>query len=63
MVKANCDLRMLAKGNGVPLWAIADKLRVSEQTLIRRWRKELPENEKEAIRSAITDIKQQGGKN
>ena len=57
MQKPNNDLRMLAKGNGIPLWMISDKLSVSEQTLIRHWRRELSLDEKEQIRSIIEELK------
>ena len=55
MQKANQDLRMLAKGAGVPLWAIAEKLGYSEGTLIRNWRQELSREEKATIREIITN--------
>lgn len=55
-VKANNDLRMSAKGNGVPLWAIAERLSISEQTLIRHWRKELNDTEKAKIIAVIKQI-------
>lgn len=57
MLKANNDLRMYAKGCGVPLWAIGEEMAQSEQTLIRKWRKELSKEEKEKIRSIIIKIK------
>jgi len=56
MFKANSDLRMEAKGRGVPLWAIADRLNYCEQTLIRKWRYELPEQDKLQIRQIIAEL-------
>jgi ribosomal protein L39E len=56
MVKANSELRLLCKGCGVPLWAVASKLNVSENTLIRNWRNELPPEEKEKLRAIITQL-------
>lgn len=56
-MKANEDLRLLARGNGVSLWEIADKLGVSDQKLFRDWRHELPETEKERIRTIIEELK------
>lgn len=45
----NYDLRTAAKSAGVPLWKIADALRVSEPTMTRKLRRELPEKEKQQI--------------
>lgn len=56
MIKANDDLRMAARGNCIPLWAIAKQLGVHEQTLIRHWRNELPEAEKAHIREIISQL-------
>ena len=49
MKTANLELRRTAKANGVALWQIADKLGISEPTMTRRLRSELPENEKQKI--------------
>ena len=57
MPKANQDLRMAARGCGVPLWAIASKLDISEQTLIRQWRKELSDQEKDKVLAIINEVK------
>lgn len=62
MIKANNELRMMCKGCGVPLWAVAEKLAVSENTLIRQWRKELSTDKKERIRTIIEQLKV-GGRN
>lgn len=48
---------MLAKGN-IPLWAIALKLGVHEQTLHRWLRVEVDETKKQRILEAINQIKQ-----
>ena len=40
---ANQDLRNAARDAGVPLWAIADVLHISEPTMTRNLRRELPE--------------------
>ena len=56
MLRANDDLRLEARRRGVPLWAIADFLKQSEQTRIRKWRYELPEPEKIKIRQIIADL-------
>jgi len=57
MIKANQDLRMLARGAGIPLWTIAQKLSISEQTLIRKWRIELTDREKKEVRAIIENLK------
>jgi len=53
---ANMDIRRTAKANGVPLWKICEVMGVSEPTLTRRLRKELPESEKEKIRNIIAEL-------
>ena len=53
----NIDLRLRAKGAGVPLWRIAEALRISEPTLTRHLRKELSEKEKRQILSIIEKLK------
>jgi len=61
-MRENRELRQTAKQSGVPLWRIADAVGVSEQTLIRHWRKELPENEKAKIKAVITRLAREGAK-
>ena len=39
-MKPNMNLRLYAKGHGVPLWRIAQELGFSEQTMILRLRKQ-----------------------
>lgn len=46
----------MAKGNGIPLWLLAAEMGISEQTLIRHWRKELLSDEKERIRFIINRL-------
>ena len=46
MIKKNVDVRKAAKDSGVFLWEIADKLGVSEPTLNRWLRKEMPDSQK-----------------
>ena len=45
MIKKNTDIRKAAKDSGVFLWEIADKLGVSEPTLNRWLRKEMPDSQ------------------
>lgn len=50
---ANEDIRLFAKEKGVFLWEIANYLGVSEPTMTRKMRGELPESEKEKLRKVI----------
>ena len=52
----NNDIRTAAKDNGVCLWELADRLHISEPTITRRLRRELPDNEKQHIFSLIDEI-------
>ena len=58
MVKENQDIRNVARKAGVPLWRIADALGVSEPTMTRRLRRELPEIEKQRILEIIEQIRE-----
>jgi len=50
-MKPNLDLRLYAKGHGVPLWRIAQEFGFSEQTMIQRLRKQYSkEDAKEFMR-------------
>lgn len=60
MQKANNDLRLACKGAGVPLYMVADALKISDQTLFRNWRKELSQNEKDQIYRIIEEIAKGG---
>lgn len=57
---ANCDLRTAAKNAGVPLWAIADALHISEPTMTRKLRRELDEDEKARILGIISALTKEG---
>lgn len=57
MQKKNIDIRTAAKESGVYLWEIAEKLGVSEPTLNRYLRKEMPNNQKAKFYSAIEQVK------
>lgn len=54
---ANNDIRTLAKESGVKMWQLADSLGVSEATVTRMLRKELPEAKKTLIFQTIEQIK------
>lgn len=50
---ANEDIRQLIKDECIRHWKLAELLEISESTLVRRLRKELPTEEKEKIKKAI----------
>lgn len=52
----NMDLRLFARGSGVTMHEIASFIHVSEPTLTRRWRNELPESEKEKYKQIIVKL-------
>ena len=53
---SNSDVRTKARENGVRLWEIADKLGISEPTITRKLRHELPADEKQRILAVIDEI-------
>lgn len=53
---SNNEVRKKAKEQGVRLWEVAEALNISEPTMTRKLRKELPTAEKERILSIIEDI-------
>ena len=55
----NMDVRLKARGAGVPLWQIADRLGVSEPTLTRWMRQKLPKEKKSQILSTIREIEKE----
>ena len=55
---ANRDIREYARKQGVPLWSVADCLGLSEPTMTRRLRRELPQTEKEKIGAIISRLAQ-----
>lgn len=62
MTRANCDIRERARNAGVPLWAIAEEIGVSEATLTRRMRLELRGEEKRQLMTVIGRIAQREAK-
>lgn len=52
----NMDIRFRARVAGVPLWKIAEKMGISEPTIMRRLRKELSPEEKQKYFDAIQTI-------
>lgn len=55
-IMCNMDLRQKAKEKGVFFWQIAAELGVSEPTMTRRLRFELPEQEKQKYLSIINKL-------
>lgn len=53
---ANADIRAKAKGAGVRMWELADHFGISEPTVTRKLRHELPQAEKDRIFSIIEEI-------
>lgn len=58
IAQPNRDLRLEARGAGVPLWRIAQAIGITENGLIKRWRIELPPEEKAKIRAIIAEIRE-----
>ena len=52
----NSDIRAEAKKNCVFLYEVADKLGISEPTMTRMLRRELPQEKKNDIYKAISEI-------
>lgn len=61
MIKENEKVRRAARIAGVPLWAIASKIGVSEPTLTRWLRLPLPEEKEARIMAAIAALEQGAG--
>lgn len=53
---SNNDIRTAAKKNSVRLWELAERLNISEPTITRKLRRELPTEEKARILSLIDEI-------
>ena len=58
---ANSDIRSTAKSMGVRLWEIAEFLKVSDPTITRMLRRELPNKEKQRFLSIIEEIASKRG--
>lgn len=59
MTKANADIRAELKNKGVPVYAIADVMGVHENTVFRRLRHELAEQDKQTFRRIINELSKQ----
>lgn len=56
MITANKKLRNFMKINNVPYWKLAAALNVTEQTIIRWLRFELPKDKTEMFLQKVTEI-------
>lgn len=56
----NKDIRAYAKENNVKLWQIAKAMGISEPTMTRNLRSELPEQDKQTFRRIINELSDQG---
>ncbi len=59
MIKANADIRAELKNKKVPVYAVADVMGVHENTVFRRLRYELPEQDKQTFRRIINELSAQ----
>lgn len=55
----NTEIRQAMKNYGITFWMLAEKLGVCENTAIKRFRHELPEDQKRSILSAIEEMASQ----
>ncbi len=55
----NKDIRTYAKENNVKLWQIAKAMGISEPTMTRKLRSELPEQDKQTFRRIINELSAQ----
>ncbi len=58
MQETNKELRLIAKGAGVPLWKVAERLNISEPTLTRKLRYPLNQEFKTKILKIIENEKE-----
>lgn len=59
MTKANTDIRALMRKKKVPVYAVGAAMGVHENTVFRRLRFELPEQDKQTFRHIINEISEQ----
>ncbi|KJS18544.1 MAG: hypothetical protein VR69_00150 [Peptococcaceae bacterium BRH_c4b] len=57
MFKENLEIRQKLREAGKKQWELADALNISEATIVRKLRKELPEEEKTRIIAVIEQLK------
>lgn len=61
MTKANADIRAEMKAKNIPVYAVADIMGVHENTLFRRLRHELTEQEKQEFIRIIDELSDNAG--
>ena len=61
-MRNNETLRNAMKRNGFAVWQVADLLGVHENTVFRRLRHEMPEEEQQRIAALIEDSKKEKGR-
>ncbi len=59
--KCNNEIRQRMKQSGVPQWAVAEKLGMSEFDMSRKMRHELSPEDKVEVLAIIEQIAQEGG--
>lgn len=59
----NEQLKREIVGAGLKLWQVADKIGITDSSFSRKLRRELPDDEKQRIRTIIVELKEAGGKN
>ena len=59
----NLDIRKVAEKSNVKLWRIADYLGMTDGNFSRKLRKELPEEEKQKIFTAIDELARENNNN
>ena len=52
----NLEIRRNLKEAGLYQWMLAEKMGIAEQTLVRKLRRELPEEEKQKIFAIIEEL-------
>lgn len=59
----NLDIRKVAEKSNVKLWRIAEYLGITDGNFSRKLRKELPEEEKQKILTAIDELARENNNN
>lgn len=52
----NLEIRRKLKEAGLYQWVLAERMHIAEQTLVRKLRRELPEEEKQKILTIIEEL-------
>ena len=61
-MQANMKVRRAAKAAGVPFWKVAKQMGVSEPTITRKLREELPAEERKRFLKIIKELERQEAK-